>query len=62
MHDVLRRQLGLRENKNDRDFWVETTGATSTTPSGDTEAIFIDFAVKQDYVSALLAAHVTRDY
>jgi hypothetical protein len=62
MHDVLRRQLGLRENKNDRDFCVETTSATSTTPGSNTEAIFIDYAVKQDYVSALLAAHVTRDH
>jgi hypothetical protein len=44
MHDVLGRQLGLRENKNDRDFRVETTGATSTTPGGNTEAILVDCA------------------
>lgn len=44
MHDILRRQLGLRENKNDRDFWVEPTGATSTTPGSNTETILIDCA------------------
>jgi hypothetical protein len=44
MHDILRRQLGLREHKSDRDFWVETTSATSATPGSNTEAIFVDCA------------------
>jgi hypothetical protein len=48
MHDVLGRQLGLCENKNDRYFWVETAGTTSTTPGSNTEAIFIDYATQQD--------------
>lgn len=44
MHDVLCKKLRLCEDKSDRNFSVETTGATSTTPGSNTEAVLVDCA------------------
>lgn len=46
MHDVFGRNVGLSKDKNDRNFSIKTTGATSAAPGSDTEAIFIDYSVR----------------
>jgi len=55
MHDILCEQLGLCEDKSNRNFSIEATGATSATPGSNTKAIIVDCVKQQDFVSFSVA-------